>query len=192
MSDNEARQKEEVRLLHIGELAKTVGKTVRALHLYEELGLLSPARRTKGGFRLYAPDAVERVSWIAKLQTLGFTLAQIQGFVRDFEGAASGREAATQVRETFLGKLAEVRAQIAELRQSEADLEEAIAYLDACNGCSPSYAPAECHECNHLGHQPEKVPHLFAGLSESAANDDAAPLVPLRARPGDGDSHGVQ
>ena len=41
-------------LLKVGELAKRTGKTVRAIHLYEELGLLAPAVRSKGGFRLYS------------------------------------------------------------------------------------------------------------------------------------------
>ncbi len=41
------------RSLKVGELAKRTGKTVRAVHLYEELGLLAPAVRSKGGFRLY-------------------------------------------------------------------------------------------------------------------------------------------
>src|SRR3954469_10232050 len=69
-------------LLRVGELAKRTGKTVRALHLYEELGLLSPIHRSKGGFRLYAPSAVERVDWISKLQDAGFSLHQL----RDLRG----------------------------------------------------------------------------------------------------------
>jgi len=36
---------ESLTLLKIGELAKKTGKTVRAIHLYEELGLLLPAVR---------------------------------------------------------------------------------------------------------------------------------------------------
>ena len=45
-------------LLKVGELARRTGKTVRAIHLYEELGLLTPAVRSKGGFRLYSGRAV--------------------------------------------------------------------------------------------------------------------------------------
>ena len=37
--------------MKIGQLARKTGKTVRALHLYEEMGLLSP-ERSDGGFRL--------------------------------------------------------------------------------------------------------------------------------------------
>ena len=58
--------------LRVGELARRTGKTVRALHLYEELGLLRPVHRSKGGFRLFAPSSVKRVQWIGKLQDAGF------------------------------------------------------------------------------------------------------------------------
>ena len=51
---------EKLNLLKVGELAKQTGKTVRAVHLYEELGLLAPAVRSKGGFRLYHPRAAVR------------------------------------------------------------------------------------------------------------------------------------
>src|SRR5579883_3398466 len=76
--------------LKIGDLALRTGKSVRALHLYEEMGLLTPVGRTTGRFRLYAPDAVLRVEWISKLQDLGFTLPQIRDVVGHMQGGASG------------------------------------------------------------------------------------------------------
>src|SRR4051812_45582301 len=48
-------------LLQVGDLAKQSGKTVRAIHLYEELGLLRPPARSKGRYRLFSADAVTRV-----------------------------------------------------------------------------------------------------------------------------------
>jgi DNA-binding transcriptional MerR regulator len=153
--------------LRVGELAKAVGKTVRAMHLYEELGLLRPAMRTEGGFRLYAPEAVARISWIIKLQAIGFKLSEIQGFVQDFEDSPSGREATSRAREVFAAKLRETRDQLARLEVIERDLVEALAYLDAC-GCSPTLAPAQCKTCEYAGHEVDAVPTLFAGLSRTA------------------------
>jgi DNA-binding transcriptional MerR regulator len=153
------------KLLRVGELAKAVGKTVRAMHLYEELGLLEPAARSDGGFRLYAPGAVDRIHWIVKLQAIGFTLAEIQGFVRDFKGSHTGREAAARVRALFTEKQAKIREQITQLQVIENDLVEAVAYLDSCQSCSPDYAPTECGVCDHEGHQRGEAPSLFAGLS---------------------------
>lgn len=157
------------KLLRVGELAKAVGKTVRAMHLYEELGLLKPATRTDGGFRLYDRAAVKRISWIIKLQAIGFTLAEIQGFVHEFESATSGREATSRVREVFRNKLDEVRQQLTQLQVIENDIEEALDYLDACDACSVELTPVECHTCDHQGHTREAVPPLFAGLSTAAA-----------------------
>jgi DNA-binding transcriptional MerR regulator len=155
----------EPKLLRVGELARAVGKTVRAMHLYEELGLLEPAARSEGGFRLYADDAVERIHWIVKLQAIGFTLAEIQGFVQDFQAAGSGKQATDRVRAVFTTKQAEIREQIARLQMIENDLHEAVAYLDSCTACSTDYTPDECGVCGHHGHEHHKAPNLFAGLS---------------------------
>lgn len=162
------------KLLRVGELAKAVGKTVRAMHLYEELGLLRPATRTEGGFRLYNADAVARISWIVKLQAIGFTLSEIQGFVNEFEHSSSGRAATTRVREVFRAKLDSIREQMVQLQVIENDLQEAVEYLDACGDCSPVHKPLECTTCGHQGHQPGDAPPLFAGLSGTARDETLA------------------
>ncbi len=171
------------RLMRVGELAKAVGKTVRAMHLYEELGLLEPAARSDGGFRLYGLAAVDRIHWIVKLQAIGFTLGEIQGFARDFLGADSGRAAAEQVRSTFAQKLTQTRDQIEQLRVIEKDLVEAIAYLDSCQTCSTNFAPTECKSCGHQGHSKGEAPHLFAGLSvKPQVRDSELALITVRPR----------
>ncbi len=154
----------EDKLMRVGELAKVVGKTVRAMHLYEELGLLEPRLRSEGGFRLYGAEAIDRIHWIVKLQAIGFTLAEIQGFVKDFQGAGSGREATKRVRALFTEKQAQIREQIIQLQVIENDLAEAVVYLDSCEGCS-EFAPSECGHCGHHGHSAGEAPPLFAGLS---------------------------
>ena len=79
----EERREEE--LMQVGDLAREAGKTVRAIHLYEELGLLTPAARSKGRYRLYGPEALIRIRWIGKLQEMGFSLSDIQTIVREWE-----------------------------------------------------------------------------------------------------------
>lgn len=155
------------KLMKVGELARVVGKTVRAMHLYEELGLLEPSARSEGGFRMYGPDAIDRIHWIVKLQAIGFTLAEIQGFIRDFQEASSGRDATTRVRAVFADKLRQIREQAAQLQVIENDLLEAVAYLDSCDGCAPSFTPHSCGVCDHHGHHPDQTPHLVAGLSRA-------------------------
>jgi len=167
------------KMMRVGELAKAVGKTVRAMHLYEELGLLEPRARSEGGFRLYGPEAVDRIHWIVKLQAIGFTLAEIQGFVGDFQGAGSGREATARVRALFIEKQSQIREQMLQLQVIENDLSEALAYLDSCQTCSDDYAPTSCGECDHHGHQKGEAPPLFAGLSRRTpgAGPGSSPLA---------------
>lgn len=177
----------EEKLLRVGELAKAVGKTVRAMHLYEELGLLTPVSRTEGGFRLYDQAALERISWIIKLQAIGFTLAEIQGFVAEFEHAATGREATNRARDVFAAKLQATRDQIIQLQGIERDLHDALAYLDSCTDCSPRFGPSECGSCGHQGHERGQAPPLFAGLSRTGDGADFdVPVSDLRknAAPG--------
>jgi MerR family transcriptional regulator, thiopeptide resistance regulator len=61
----------------VGELAKATGLTVRALHYYDEIGLLSPSHRTKAGHRLYVSEDVTRLYRVSLLRRLGFPLEQI-------------------------------------------------------------------------------------------------------------------
>src|SRR5678810_38446 len=98
---------EDLSLLRVGELAKRTGKTVRAIHLYEELGLLTPAVRSKGGFRLYSGKAVRRIEWIQKLQDMGFSLTEIKAFLRDWEDSETAPKAMDRMREIFTDKLRE-------------------------------------------------------------------------------------
>lgn len=171
------------KLLRVGELARVVGKTVRAIHLYEELGLLRPVSRTAGGFRLFTAAAVDRINWIVKLQAIGFSLSEIQGFVRDFESAESGRTATDRVRDVFQDKLRQIRQSLAQLEVIQDDLVEALCYLESCQSCAPIYTPGECRSCDHQGHAPGAAPELFAGLSGigpiAASGECGRPLVEL-------------
>lgn len=58
-------------------MADQTGLTVRALHHYDRLGLLTPARRTAAGHRLYGDADVARLYRIGLLRRLGFPLEQI-------------------------------------------------------------------------------------------------------------------
>jgi len=64
-------------LLKIGELAARTGLTVRTLHHYDELGLLSPSVRSDAGYRLYGPADVARLFRILALRQLGLPLTDI-------------------------------------------------------------------------------------------------------------------
>lgn len=64
--------------IRVGELAEATGLTVRALHHYEQIGLLIPSERTTTGHRRYGPDAVARLYRLTRLRKLGMSLDQIR------------------------------------------------------------------------------------------------------------------
>ncbi|MDB5823544.1 MAG: transcriptional regulator, MerR family [Herminiimonas sp.] len=64
--------------LRIGELAKKVGLSVRALHHYDAIGLLSPSQRSEGGARLYGRDDLIRLHRIEALKRFGYSLPDIK------------------------------------------------------------------------------------------------------------------
>jgi MerR family transcriptional regulator, thiopeptide resistance regulator len=66
------------RTWRIGELARETGLTVRALHHYDQLGLLSPLSRTAGGHRCYTSGDVRRLHRIVALRSLGISLEEIR------------------------------------------------------------------------------------------------------------------
>lgn len=150
-------------LLQVGDLAKLSGKTVRAIHHYEEVGLLRPHARSKGRYRLYDQAALHRVRWIGKLHDLGLSLAQIQDMVALWETAPSAPHAMAKIRAVYTQKLDETRAQIAHLQQLERELASSIDYLDTCDTCDPAELVRACSCCNHHDRsKPE--PHLVAGI----------------------------
>lgn len=66
----------------VGELAKRTGVSVRTLHHYDEIGLLSPSHRSPSGYRLYTEDDVRRLQQIRSLRTLGFSLEEVGAFLQ--------------------------------------------------------------------------------------------------------------
>jgi MerR family transcriptional regulator, copper efflux regulator len=157
------REPMDLRNLRVGDLAKRTGKTVRALHLYEEHGLLNPAQRSSGGYRLYGRDAELRVRWIDKLQQMGFSLTDIKHIVLDVDGSKTAPHAMHRVQDLFREKLAETREQLQRLRALEGELEASLSYLQTCDGCETEKLLSACSGCERhdCEHQP---PELVLGF----------------------------
>ncbi len=65
-------------MLKIGQVATECGVSVDTLRYYERLGLLPRAARTQSGYRLYDPRVIERLRFIKRAQSFGFTLEEIK------------------------------------------------------------------------------------------------------------------
>src|SRR6266446_4186236 len=93
--------------LQIGEVASQTGVSIDTLRYYEKRRLLGRARRSSGGFRLFAPEAIERVQFIKQAQGLGFSLTEIGGLL-----ATGGAEECRKVRDLLQRKVTELDDQL--------------------------------------------------------------------------------
>jgi DNA-binding transcriptional MerR regulator len=68
-------------VLTVGSVSQRAGVTVRALHHYDEIGLVVPAGRTESGYRTYGPAELERLQEVLFFRELGFPLEEIKEVV---------------------------------------------------------------------------------------------------------------
>ncbi|MFD9705868.1 MerR family transcriptional regulator [Lentzea sp. NPDC059081] len=101
----------------IGDLAKASGLTVRALHHYDEIGLVVASERTASGHRRYTPDDVRRLYQVRSLRQLGLSLEEVR----------SALSRSDSLRPLFEAQLAALNAQA---RQVEALRSRLTALLD--------------------------------------------------------------
>jgi DNA-binding transcriptional MerR regulator len=67
----------------VGEVAALAGVTVRTLHHYDWIGLLSPSGRSAAGYRLYAPQDLDRLHQVLLYRELGFSLEDVAALLSD-------------------------------------------------------------------------------------------------------------
>ena len=123
----------ETRLLRINEVAAEAGLTTRAVRYYEEIGLLEPAARSDGAYRLFDASDLERLRFIRSLRDdAGFSLAQIGQLLEDEKARERNRRRfrtsgdETERRALVLDASARVDRQIAILETKRARLDAMI------------------------------------------------------------------
>ena len=149
----------------IGELAKKADKTVRTIHFYEELGLLKPASRSPGGFRMYTTQALDRIHWIERLQELGFSLTDIKQFLADFHAHDTGPQSMEALKSFYTEKLSETQSAIERLQTLASELTASISYLQACSGCAVSDPVHACAQCDDAQHSNSDTPRMVATIA---------------------------
>ena len=107
-------------LLKIGELAEQADVAVGTVRYYETLMLLEPAHRGENGYRYYDPDAVKRLKFIRKAQSLQFSLSEIQQVLGIRE---QGKAACPIVRDLLNQKITFLEKQIYQMKTLKAELE---------------------------------------------------------------------
>ncbi|MGQ4647772.1 MerR family DNA-binding protein [Lyngbya aestuarii] len=109
----------EPKLLLIGKLEALSGVPIKTIRYYEELGIIKSSGRTEGGFRLFSPDVVSRLSFIKRSQNLGFSLQQIGEILRIHD---HGELPCDEVRQKIQAKVLDINARIQQLKELKSEL----------------------------------------------------------------------
>lgn len=122
--NNESSQQSD---LKIGEVSRISGIGIEALRFYERSGLLKKPLRSAGGYRIYDGGILQRLDFIKKAQTLGFSLDEIRRIIND---AQHGASPCAEVRKIVGERLAELDERMREMKRYRKEL---AATLDEWN-----------------------------------------------------------
>lgn len=113
-------------MLKVGELAARAGLTVRTLHHYDSIGLLSPSARSDAGYRLYDRDDVARLQQIQALRAFGMALSDIGAYLDSPDASPLAVvERQLEALDRQIAEAAQMREQLQRLRTRLAAGEEA-------------------------------------------------------------------
>ena len=118
-----------MRLLRIQEAAAEAGLTPRSVRYYEEMGLLRPAARSDGDYRLYDESDLDRLRFIKGLRDdAGFSLAEISRLLED-EDARERDHAAYHATADKVVRVRLLRERVASFERQIETLERKIGRL---------------------------------------------------------------
>ena len=121
--------------ISIGGLSKLTGCKVETIRYYEQIGLLPPPPRSRGGHRQYNHRALARLNFILKGRRLGFHLDGVRGLLALADG---DEENCAEVEQIAARHLDDVRAKIADLKTLESVLGDMVA---RCGDGNPPSCP---------------------------------------------------
>jgi DNA-binding transcriptional MerR regulator len=112
--------------MQIGEVAERTGLSLRTIRYYGEVGLVEPSARSRGGFRLYTAEDVDRLQLIKRMKPLNFPLEEMQRLL------------------ATLDRLAEPATSLEQRTALDADLDEFETSIEArCQALRKELAMAE-------------------------------------------------
>jgi len=127
-------------IMWIGQLAAKGGTIVETVRYYERLGLLPDPERSPSGYRQYRQDDLQRLAFIRRSRTLGFSLGEIRSLLTL---AADPAQPCAEITALARAHLAEVRRKLEELRALEGQLARLA-------NCCQGVRVAECRILDQL------------------------------------------
>lgn len=114
-----------------GQLARLCDVGPETIRFYERQGLIPEAPRSSGGYRRFGGDAVNRLRFIRRAKSLGFSLPEISELLALQDDPGGDRARVKQITES---KLDEIEAKITALESMRAALAE---LAEQCSGHGP-------------------------------------------------------
>ena len=109
--------------MYIGDLARASGLSIDTLRWYEKIGLLPPPPRDRGGRRVYPPETLTWIAFLARLKATGMSIAGMLDYARLREEGESTTAARRALLEAHRDA---VVAEIAALSENLAALDDKI------------------------------------------------------------------
>jgi redox-sensitive transcriptional activator SoxR len=150
--------------VRVGDVAARAGVNVETLRYYERRGLLPAPAREPSGHRRYGEETVRLLRAIKEAQAVGFTLAEIDEYLR---AARRSRSPSEELRVRMAAKIDEIDRRVVGLRRMREELARVVGCacqsLDHCT-CGAGYLARQ-------GREPARRPALLHVTNgESAAN----------------------
>jgi MerR family Zn(II)-responsive transcriptional regulator of zntA len=162
------------RLMRIGDLARRAGTTMRTIRYYEQLGLIAPAARTRGGFRLYEEDELRKLRLIKNLQLVETPLSQVKAFFDERRRGRVASDIAAGLSGLLEQQLRGVEQRIAQFGAMAASLRETIEILRCCSACSLEPGPEVCPRCPVITSRSEIPLHMQAVIESAQGGSPVA------------------
>lgn len=151
--------------MQIGEVAERTGLSLRTIRYYEEVGLVVPATRSQGGFRLYTDADVQRLQVVKRMKPLDFTLDQMRELLDISDRLAAQPRLRKAERDQLLATLGRYRDAIQARCET---LREQLATADAFDVTLAGYTDALAPQPAAAGVS-AAIPTALAERSQTAA-----------------------
>lgn len=118
----------------IGKAATASGVSIKMIRHYESLGLLGEVPRTSANYRVYGPNHVHTLRFIARSRKLGFSMVEIGELLTLWQDRARSSAAVKQI----------AASHVAELQKRISELQGMVDTLERLTHCCAGDARPEC------------------------------------------------
>jgi DNA-binding transcriptional MerR regulator len=163
-------------LLTTGDLARRTGNTLRTVRFYEEEGLVVPARRSRGGHRLFGEDQLHKLRLITDLRNIGLSIPVIKEVFQIKRECKDAVEASERVNAFLQEQIARMEEQVALLQRVRDEFRAAMAVFHECASCKDVWIRRRCASCEVMARESLSPSVRMIWLTDTPASGENASL----------------